>query len=100
MIGSSRLYPLLEMAYWLIRLRSANECFILNNTNLAAMFAKERPDDFQDLKATLPTWTLFYTVAGYEYPGGKGRLSDQRHHGNHAAAGSGSEEGGWRRLCR
>ena len=66
-IGSSRLDPLLEMAYWLIRLRSVNECFILNNTNLAAIFAKERPDDFQDLKATLPTWTLFYTVAGYEY---------------------------------
>lgn len=66
-IGSSNLGALLEMAYWLIRLRSVNECFILNNTNLAAIFAKERHHEFQNLKATLPTWTLFYTVAGYEY---------------------------------
>lgn len=66
-IGSSSLGALLEMAYWLIRLRSVNECFILNNTNLAAIFAKQRPDEVQNLKATLPAWTLFYTVAGYEY---------------------------------
>jgi FAD/FMN-containing dehydrogenase len=66
-IGSSNLAPLLEMAYWLIRLRSVNECFVLNNTNLAAIFARKWPDDYPKLKATLPTWTLFYTVAGYEY---------------------------------
>jgi hypothetical protein len=66
-IGSSTLDALLQMAYWLIRLRSVNECFILNNTNLAAIFAKKWPDDYQNLKATLPAWTLFYTVAGYEY---------------------------------
>ncbi len=66
-IGSSQLDALLQMAYWLIRLRSVNECFILNNTNLAAIFAKERPPRFQSLKASLPTWTLFYAVAGYEY---------------------------------
>ena len=66
-IGSSNLAPLLEMAYWLIRLRSVNECFVLNNTNLAAIFARQWPDDYPNLKATLPTWTLFYTVAGYEY---------------------------------
>ncbi|MGE5327020.1 MAG: FAD-linked oxidase C-terminal domain-containing protein, partial [Deltaproteobacteria bacterium] len=66
-IGSSNLAALLEMAYWLIRLRSVNECFVLNNTNLAAIFARQWPDDYPNLKATLPTWTLFYTVAGYQY---------------------------------
>jgi FAD/FMN-containing dehydrogenase len=66
-IGSSTLDSLLQMAYWLIRLRSVNECLILNNTNLAAIFTKKWPDDYQNLKATLPAWTLFYTVAGYEY---------------------------------
>jgi FAD/FMN-containing dehydrogenase len=66
-VGSSRLGPLLEMAYWLIRLRSVNECFILNNANLAAVFAKEQPDGFRNLNETLPAWTLFYAVAGYEY---------------------------------
>jgi hypothetical protein len=67
LVGSSNLNTLLEMTSWLIRLRMVNECFILNNTNLAAIFAKKWPKDFQDLKDTLPTWILFYTVAGYEY---------------------------------
>jgi len=66
-VGSSNLDKLLEMAYWLIRLRSVNECFILNSTNLAAIFAKVWPGDYEPLKAALPAWTLFYVVAGYEY---------------------------------
>ena len=66
-VSSSNLDTLLELTSWLIRLRMVNECFILNNTNLAAIFAKKWPKDYQDLKDALPTWTLFYTVAGYEY---------------------------------
>jgi hypothetical protein len=66
-VGSSKLDTLLEMSSWLIRLRMVNECFILNNTNLAAIFTKKWPRDYQNLKDTLPAWTLFYTVAGYEY---------------------------------
>jgi FAD/FMN-containing dehydrogenase len=66
-IGSSKLNILLDLAAWLIRLRMVNECFILNSTNLAAIFAKDGPQDFQRLRDTLPAWTLFYSVAGYEY---------------------------------
>ena len=66
-VGSSRLDPLLDLAHWLIRLRIVNECFILNNTNLAAIFANGSATDYQTLKDTLPAWTVFYTVAGYEY---------------------------------
>ena len=66
-VGSSNLDTLLELSSWLIRLRMVNECFILNNTNLAAIFTKKWPKDYQTLKDALPTWTLFYTVAGYEY---------------------------------
>ncbi|MBZ5501768.1 MAG: FAD-binding oxidoreductase [Acidobacteriia bacterium] len=66
-VGSSTLDPLLELAHWLIRLRLVNECFILNHTNLATIFAKHGPQDYQPLKDTLPAWTLFYTVAGYEF---------------------------------
>jgi hypothetical protein len=65
-VGSSEVAKLLELASWLIRLRMVNECFILNNTNLAAIFAR-KPRDYQNLKDTLPAWNLFYTVAGYEY---------------------------------
>ncbi len=67
LVGSSDLDTLLEMTSWLIRLRMVNECFILNNTSLAAIFARKWPKDYQDLKDSLPPWTLFYTVAGYEY---------------------------------
>ncbi len=66
-VGSSNLDTLLEMISWLIRLRMVNECFILNNTNLAAIFTKKWPRGYQNLKDSLPAWTLFYTVAGYEY---------------------------------
>jgi FAD/FMN-containing dehydrogenase len=67
MVGSANLGTLLEMASWMIRLRMVNECFILNNTNLAAIMAKKWPGDYQNLKNTLPSWILFYTVAGYEF---------------------------------
>jgi hypothetical protein len=66
-VCSSKLDTLLNLTSWLIRLRMVNECFILNSTNLAAIFAKKWPADYQKLKDTLPAWTLFYTVAGYEY---------------------------------
>lgn len=66
-VGSSNLETLLELTSWLIRLRMVNECFILNNTNLAAIFAKKWPKDYQAIKDTLPPWILFYNLAGYEY---------------------------------
>jgi FAD/FMN-containing dehydrogenase len=66
-VGSSSLGTLLEMASWLVRLRMANECFILNNTNLAAIFAKKWPRDYEKLKTALPAFILFYVVAGYEF---------------------------------
>jgi len=66
-VSSSKLDTLLDLASWLIRLRMVTECFILNNTNLAAIFAKKWPGDYQSIKGSLPAWTLFYVVAGYEY---------------------------------
>ena len=67
LVGSPNLNSLLDLAAWLIRLRMVNECFILNNNNLAALLAKNWPADFQEIRASLPSWTLFYVVAGYEY---------------------------------
>jgi FAD/FMN-containing dehydrogenase len=66
-VGSSQLDQLLDMAAWLVRLRLVNECFVLSNADLAAMFAKDWPADYTRLKTELPPWTLFYVVAGYEY---------------------------------
>lgn len=66
-VGSSDLDTLLDLTSWLIRLRMVNECFILNSTNVAAIFARKWPRDYQAIKDTLPAWTLFYNLVGYEY---------------------------------
>jgi FAD/FMN-containing dehydrogenase len=66
-VGSSHVSTLLEMASWLIRLRIVNECFILNRTNLATIFAQKWPVDYYSLKSGLPPWILFYNIAGYEF---------------------------------
>ena len=57
---------LLDLMSWLIRLRMVTECFILNNTNLAAIFSTNA-EDYQRIKDTLPPYVLFYTIAGYDY---------------------------------
>ncbi len=67
LIGSSKLDTILEMVHWLIRLRLVNECFVLNNANLAAIIAKRWPGDYRELKDALPPWILFFNIAGYEY---------------------------------
>jgi hypothetical protein len=67
LVGSSELDRLFELTHWLVRLRLVNECFVLNNTNLAAIMAKKWPVDYRDLKDTLPPWVAFFNVAGYHY---------------------------------
>jgi FAD/FMN-containing dehydrogenase len=66
-IGSSNLDKILEMVHWLIRLRLVNECFVLNNINMAAILSKKWPGDYRELRDALPPWVLFYNIAGYEY---------------------------------
>ena len=65
--GSSKLDKLAEMVHWLIRLRLVNECFVLNNTNMASILAGEFPGEYQEIKDSLPPWVLFFSIAGYEY---------------------------------
>jgi hypothetical protein len=67
MVGSSDLEKIMEIAHWLIRLRIPNECFILNNVNLAAIMAEKYTENFLKIRDSLPTWILFYNLAGYEY---------------------------------
>jgi len=72
LIGSSKLDKILEMVHWLIRLRLVNECFVLNNSNLATIMSKKWPGDYQGLRNSLPPWVLFFNIAGYGY------LADER----------------------
>ncbi len=66
-VGASNPDKLLELVHWLVRRRLVNECFILNRTNLAAIFARKWPGDYRDLKNALPSWILFFNIAGYDY---------------------------------
>jgi hypothetical protein len=66
-IGSSDLTKMFDLTYWLVRRRLANECFILNRANLAAIFAKKWPMDYRKLKNALPPWIVFFNLAGYDY---------------------------------
>ena len=66
-VGSTDLDKLMEMVHWLIRLRIPNECFILNNTSLAAMMARNHAKQYREIYDSLPPWILFYNLAGYDY---------------------------------
>jgi FAD/FMN-containing dehydrogenase len=66
-VGATHLDKLFELSRWLVRRRLANECFILNNTNLSAIMAKKWPGDYRDLRDALPPWVLFFNLAGYDY---------------------------------
>jgi FAD/FMN-containing dehydrogenase len=67
LVGATQLDKIVEMVHWLVRLRLVNECFVLNNTNLASMLARKFPADYQAIKNSLPPWILFFSLAGYEY---------------------------------
>ncbi|MBN1190333.1 MAG: FAD-binding oxidoreductase [Dehalococcoidales bacterium] len=67
MVPSSSLDGLLELSHWLIRLRLADECLILNNVNLARILAGRWPEDYERLRDALPPLVLFFCIGGYEY---------------------------------
>jgi FAD/FMN-containing dehydrogenase len=67
MVGSSSLPALCELIHWLIRLRLADECLVLNNSNLAHILAKQWSDEYKSMRDSLPPWVLFFCISGYEY---------------------------------
>jgi FAD/FMN-containing dehydrogenase len=67
LMGSANLGKILEMVHWLVRLRLADECLILNNTSLAAIFTRKWPEDYATIKNTLPRWILFFNITGFDY---------------------------------
>jgi FAD/FMN-containing dehydrogenase len=55
----------IEFLYRLLRLRVNQECLLLNNTNLAAIAARDS-GDLEKLRASLPPWTLILVVSGMQ----------------------------------
>lgn len=66
-VASFDLERLLSMVHWLIRLRLANECFILNNVCLSAITSSSNPSHIFKMSEELPRWVLFLNLAAYEY---------------------------------
>jgi hypothetical protein len=54
------------MAYRMVRWRLGDEIFILNNVNFAHLM-KDDPTEANKLKRQLPSWILFFCIAGYEH---------------------------------
>jgi FAD/FMN-containing dehydrogenase len=65
-IGSSDLKKMTDAMHWLIRLRLANECLLVNNINAAALMTKDATE-FAAVKESLPPWVLFFNMPAYTY---------------------------------
>lgn len=65
LVGSASPERLFELIHWLIRLKLADECLILNRTNLSTILTTDGYE--RGLTEHLPDWILFFCIAGYEY---------------------------------
>jgi len=66
-VGASSIERLLPMVHWLIRLRLANECFILNARNFSLIASSLGLVDGMRMKREIPSWVLFFNLAAYDY---------------------------------
>lgn len=64
--GSESSEKLSEFIYRLLRLKLVDECLMLNNSNLSAIMANSH-EEYGNLKNALPSWLLFFSMAGYQY---------------------------------
>ena len=63
-LTGSGLEPLVELTYYLTRIRFTGNIFILNNVNLACLSGKDS-QEITSLRDQLPEWMLFVTCEGY-----------------------------------
>jgi FAD/FMN-containing dehydrogenase len=53
-----------EFLYRILPRRVGQEVILLNRTDLAAILAKDWPEDFNRLRSSLPPWTLIMVISG------------------------------------
>jgi FAD/FMN-containing dehydrogenase len=63
-IPFERIEDFIEPVYQIQRRMLGNECFILNEFDLASILADQWPDEFETLRETLPPWTLVLCLSG------------------------------------
>ena len=56
---------LIGFIYRILRLKLGDECFVLNNLNMASIL-NEESEKIKNLKKELPLWTLAFCIAGYD----------------------------------
>jgi FAD/FMN-containing dehydrogenase len=56
----------IEFLYRILRIRIGQECLLLNNINLATIIADDWSKDFEELRASLPPWTLILVISGLQ----------------------------------
>ncbi len=64
-VPAEDLAVLTELMNQLLRKRVGDECLVLSNVGLAGRLAERWPDDYVELRATLPAWTALVVLAGY-----------------------------------
>jgi len=63
-IPFERIEDVAEPVYRIQRRMLGNECFVLNNFDLAAILAEKWPGDFDNLREALPPWTVILCLSG------------------------------------
>ena len=66
-IATDRAEDAIEPIYKILRRRIGYECLLINNINLAAILAESWPQQFANLRATLPPWTTILVLGGLKY---------------------------------
>jgi FAD/FMN-containing dehydrogenase len=56
----------IEFLYRILRIRIGQECLLLNNINLATIIADNWSRDFEELRGSLPPWTLILVISGFQ----------------------------------
>jgi hypothetical protein len=54
----------IDFLHRILKVRIGQECLLLNNTDMAALVAQKWPDDFENLRASLPPWSLILILSG------------------------------------
>lgn len=54
----------IDFLYRILPRRIGQECLLLNNVELASIVAENVPEDFEELSAKLPPWTLILVISG------------------------------------
>lgn len=64
LIPSDNLEPLIELSYYLTRIRFTGNIFIVNNVNLACLM-RQGAAEIATLRDGLPAWVMFVSCEGY-----------------------------------